>query len=314
MKIGIIERDFFSSKVFSQLNEIGEVRFYDKNERLSEFLQDKQIIYVRLKYHFNKRLLDYSKNLKFLVSPTTGLNHIDLDYCQKIGVEVISLKGSEDLFKVNATPEHTFGLLLSLLKNYKYFFSKSDYDIKNDRLALPSYEIKNKKVGIIGFGRVGKLISKYLISFGAKISFYDIKVFSSNELKKYPYCKKTTKIDELIDKNEIIFLTASYKKSVCIINKKLLNKMKDKYFINTSRGENVDEVYLISLIKENFFKGVAIDVIQNEHNSKNNLNKVIELSNSKNNFIYTPHISGATIKSINKTELIVTKLLLNKIS
>lgn len=313
MKIGILEREYFSSKVFSILNEIGEVRFYDKNERLSEFLEDKQIIYVRLKYHLNKRLLDYSKNLKFLVSPTTGLNHIDLDYCQKVGVEVISLKGSEDLFKVNATPEHTFGLLLSLLRNYKYFFSKSDYDIKTDRLVLPSYEIKNKKVGIIGFGRVGKLLSKYLVSFGAKISFYDIKVFSSNELKKYTYCKEVGKIDELIDKNEIIFLTASHNKSICIINKELLNKMKDKYFINTSRGENVDEAHLISLIKENFFKGVAIDVIQNEQGRKNNLNKIVELNNYNNNFIYTPHISGATIQSINKTESIVTKLLLNKL-
>ena len=69
-------------------------------------------------------------------------------------IEVISLKESEDLFKVNATPENTFGLLLSLLRNYQNFFSKSDFDIKTDRLALPSYEIKNKTVGIIGFGRV----------------------------------------------------------------------------------------------------------------------------------------------------------------
>ena len=160
MKIGILEREYFSSKVFTQLNEIGEVTFYSQNENLEEFLEDKQIIYTRLKYFFNKRLIDYSKNLKFLVSPTTGLNHIDVDYCQKIGVEIISLKGSEDLFKVNATPENTFGLLLSLLRNYKYFFSKSDFDIKTDRLVLPSYEIKNKKVGIIGFGRVGKVLSE----------------------------------------------------------------------------------------------------------------------------------------------------------
>ena len=90
--------------------------------------------------------------------------------------------------------------------------------------------------------------------------------------------------------------------------------MKDKYFINTSRGENVDEVHLISLVKENYFKGVAIDVIQNEQSSKNNLNKIVELNSSNINFIYTPHISGATIQSINRTESIVTKLLLNKIS
>lgn len=314
MKIGILEREYFSSEVFKQLNEIGEVKFYAQNENLEEFLQDKQIIYTRLKYFFNKRLIDSSKNLKFLVSPTTGLNHIDLNYCQKVGIEVISLKESQDLFEVNATPENTFGLLLSLLRNYKYFFSKSDFDIKTDRLALPSYEIKNKKVGIIGFGRVGKLLSKYLISFGAKISFYDIKTFSSKELKKYTYCKAESKIDKLIEKNEIIFLTASHKKNVTIINKDLLYKMKDKYFINTSRGENVDEVHLISLVKENYFKGVAIDVIQNEQSSKNNLNKIVELNSSNINFIYTPHISGATIQSINRTESIVTKLLLNKIS
>ena len=91
MKIGILEREYFSSKVITQLNEIGEVKFYSQNENLAEFLDDKQIIYTRLKYFFNKRLLDYSKNLKFLVSPTTGLNHIDIDYCQKIGVEYMHI-------------------------------------------------------------------------------------------------------------------------------------------------------------------------------------------------------------------------------
>ena len=313
MKIGILERDYFSSKVIAQLNEIGEVSFYDEIEKLSEFLDDKHIIYTRLKYFFNKRLIDYSKNLKFLVSPTTGLNHIDKDHCQKAGIEVISLQGSKDLFKVNATPEHTIGLLLSLLRNYKWFFSKSDYNIKTDRLLFPSYEVKNKKVGIIGFGRVGKLLSKYLNSFGAIISFYDIKNFSSYELKDYDYCNKNNTIEELVKNNEIIFLTASYKNNTTIVNKELLDKMRNKYFINTSRGENVDETHLISLLEKKYFKGVAIDVIQNEQDRHNNLNKIIELSNSDNNFIYTPHISGATIQSINRTELIVTNLLINKL-
>ena len=143
---------------------------------------------------------------------------------------------------------------------------------------------------------------------------FDVKNFLPYQLKGFEYSKGVYNINELIENNEIIFLTASYKKNITIINKELLDKMKDKYFINTSRGENVDEIHLISLIERNYFKGVAIDVLQNEQGRENNLNNIIKLNNSNINFIYTPHISGATIQSINKTESIVTKLLLNKIS
>lgn len=314
MKIGILETNFFSNDVIVNLENIGKVFQYDQASSLKDFMLDKEIIYTRLKYLFDKDLINMCKSLKYLICPTTGLNHIDVDFCNKKGINIISLKDNEELHLIKATPEHTFGLLLSLLRNYKYFFTKKTFDLVNDRLTYSASEINNRRVGIIGFGRVGKTISKYLNAFGAKISFYDKIIFKSEELKDYKFCKVFSKIEELIDKNEIIFLTASYTNGKTILNKELLNRMSDKYFINTSRGENIDENHLLHLIEENFFSGVAIDVIQDEQDKNSNFDKFLKLNNSKSNFIYTPHISGATITSLNKTEVIVTKILFKELN
>ena len=88
--------------------------------------------------------------------------------------------------------------------------------------------------------------------------------------------------------------------------------MKNKYLINTSRGELIDEAYLLKKVSGNHFKGVAIDVISNENNLSNNNLKVIEKLITKSNFIYTPHISGATLNSLSKVETYITKKLIKK--
>ena len=161
-------------------------------------------------------------------------------------------------------------------------------------------EIYSKKIGIIGFGRVGKQVAKYFEVFGAKIYYNDI------EYKKTKY--KFLSKEELIKKSDIILLCASYdKKNEEMINNKLLELMKDKYFINTARGELIDEEYLLKLIKKNHFKGVALDVLQNE-TTINNLQKF-----QKYNVLITPHIAGATYESMYKTEEFIVKKLIQNI-
>ena len=98
----------------------------------------------------------------------------------------------------------------------------------------------------------------------------------------------------MISKCNVISLCASYElTSLKFFNKAYIDLLKDKFFVNTSRGELIDEKYLLKKVNENFFKGIAIDVIKDESKNKNNLDEFLNVDKSIN-FIITPHIAGAT--------------------
>jgi len=303
MQIGILEPEDFSNKAINMLDSIGDTSQFD-GENLDVFIEDKEILFIRLAHFIGTDFLQKAKNLKYVCSPTTGLNHIDIEECEKSGVKVISLKGEYGfLSTIRATPEHAFGLVLSLLRKYKSAFL-SQKNNKWDRGLYKGFELYENSVGIIGFGRVGKILAKYCKAFGAKVYFYDI----DDSIKEVYSAIKMSSIEEVIGKSNIVILSASFLESNHrLVGKQYINLLENKYFINMARGELIDEEYLLFRIEQNFFKGVAIDVIQNEQ-TDNNLDKLLKLT-KKNNLIVTPHIAGATYSSMCKTEVfIVNKL------
>ena len=115
----------------------------------------------------------------------------------------------------------------------------------------------------------------------------------------------------MIQKVNIVILCASYSKpNYKFFNKDSIDLLKDKYFINTARGELVDEEYLIDKIKDNYLKGVALDVIHNEQLENNKLEELLELTTDRN-LIITPHISGATYTSMHRTEEFIVEKFIN---
>ena len=303
MQIGVLEPQGFSKKAISELKRIGRVLLFSSGS-LNEFIADKNILFIRLNFFIDKNFLKNARNLKCICTPTTGLNHIDLNECEKRQIKIISLKGEyEFLSTIRATPEHTFGLVLSLLRNYKKAFITHHNPIW-DRDLYKGYELYENTVGIIGFGRVGKILAKYFEAFGTKVYFYD-KVKSIEAVNNAIKCDS---VEEVVRLSNIVILSASYTRNNDIIFcKQEIDLLKGKYFINTSRGELIDERYLITKINEEYFKGVALDVIQNEQ-SNNNLLKLIELTKTSN-LLLTSHISGATFSSMHKTECFIVEKL-----
>lgn len=303
MQIGILEPKDFSQKAIEMLSCIGDVSLFDGKD-LDVFIADKEVLFIRLANFIGNDFLEKAKNLKYICTPTTGLNHIDLEECTQRQIEIVSLKGEyEFLSTIRATPEHTFGLTLSILRNYKEAFL-SQKNNRWDRELYKGFELYENSVGIVGFGRIGKILAKYFKAFGAKVYCYDI----DNSIQAIHGAIKLSNIEEVINKSNIVILSASYTESNHqFFDKKYIDLLENKYFINTARGELVDEEYLICKLEQNFFKGIAIDVIQNEQ-SNNNLDKFLKLTES-NNLIVTPHIGGATYSSMYRTEeFIVDKL------
>lgn len=301
LKVGILEPDHFSNKAMAQLEKHFVVETY-QDGNVNAFIADKDILFVRLAYEINDELLKKADKLKYICSPTTGLNHITTTK----QIQVVCLKGEyEFLSTIRATPEHTFGLALGLLRNYRFACRDLKHNEWN-RDVHRGEEIYLNKVGIIGFGRVGRLIAGYYQAFGAEVAFYDIATIQNVPAG---VCKMNS-VEELIQQSNIVHMCASYSKEYeGYFGKQYFDMLADKYFINTARGELLDEDALIEFIANGQYKGVGIDVLAGEAQDTFNLAEILEAAEGKNVMI-TPHISGATYSSMMRTEeFIVDKLL-----
>lgn len=272
------------------------------------------VIFTRLGLNLDANTLSTQKNLRFIVTPTTGLNHIDLDYSKKKSIEVISLKGEiEFLAKVKSTAEHTWALLLALVRNIPNAFQQVKNDIW-ERHNLMADELDQKTIGIIGYGRLGKIIARYAEAFEMNILVNDIRDIS-NEVKTN---EEIVNIDELLERSDIVCLMITYEKNnINFIDGTKMRKMKNNaIFINTSRGEMVDEVALIDALKNKEIALVATDVLKNDSVWNGKLEKVpkiIEYAKHNDNLIITPHMGGYGESSIRKTRDFITDKFLNQL-
>ena len=255
-------------------------------------------------YILDKSVLKNS-GIKIINTGTTGLNHINLKDCDKLGIKIISLTKDFKLLKnLPSTSELAFTLMLSLLKK----ISLSSNSVKNNRWDYEPFvgnEISSLSIGIIGFGRLGKIMSKFCHAFGMQVYVYDPYVKS----KKY----NNSTMSEIAKKCDVISIHVHVKKdTIKMIDKVFLKKLvKKPIIINTSRGEILSEKDIIYALKDNSLRGYGTDVIEDEYGniSKSPIVKGIKM---KLNILATPHIGGMTwqgqkrawIWSINKFKFI----------
>jgi D-3-phosphoglycerate dehydrogenase len=308
MKVLITESENFSSKAIASLRNHFQVEMANINdsEELILKIADFDIIFIRLRCKIDKDIFNKAKKLKYILTATTGLDHVDVEYFESIGGEVISLKGeTEFLETVPSTAEHTWALLLSLIKKVHSSFQH----VKKggwDRNLFINSNLKEKKIGILGLGRVGKQVAKFANAFEMEVGFHDIVPIKS-EFKIF----KTP--EELFNWADIVSIHIPYTiENENFVNKELLSHIKcQSVLINTSRGGIWEEKEVAILIKKGKLNGVATDVLENELNMDSIAsNPLVLLAQQNYNVIITPHIGGATKESMEMTEeFIVDKFL-----
>lgn len=164
-------------------------------------------------------------------------------------------------------------------------------------------ELAQKKIGIIGLGRIGSNLAKWAKAFGADIEYYDpIK-------KKNKYKKRT--ISKIFSNSDIVCLCCTLNDNTeNLIDISYLKLLKKKaILVNTSRGEVINEADLIKFLnkrKDIFFTS---DVLSGEVNGSNMKSKLIQM-HKKRRILLTPHIAGASIESQSKAADIAIKILL----
>lgn len=301
MKICILEPQDYSPESIAIYKSLGEVSL-DFGDRTTA-----DIIVIRLAHKLTKEFLAECKNLKIIACPTTGLDHIDLAECERRGIKVVSLKGETKFLEtITATAELAWGLLLGLIRNIPHAHHDVVVNKNWNRDAWKGYELKNKKLGILGFGRLGKIVAEYGAAFGMEVLACDPQVdFETISARNVI----PVAFDELFKNADILSihipLNPDTTKLIGAAEFKLMKPT--AYLINTSRGEVIDEVALLQALENKQIAGAALDVLTSEHANGEFLknNPLVEYAAKHTNLLIVPHLGGATYDSMAKTEIFI---------
>jgi phosphoglycerate dehydrogenase-like enzyme/CMP-N-acetylneuraminic acid synthetase len=229
-------------------------------------------------YKIDKQFLKKFKKIKIIVTPSTGSNHIDVTYCNQNNIKVLTLKNSSEIKNITSSSEYTFAMMLSSIRNLPTAvnYTKKYYwrDIEDN---LRSFELRDKILGIIGFGRIGSNIFKYSKPFNMKSLVFDPYV----KLKKTKDLTQVAKLETLCKKSDIICVCVNLTSETHnLINKKQFSIMKNGViFINSSRGEVVNEKDLLKFLKNKKIRSSFLDVLANENKQNFKKNRLINYAN-----------------------------------
>jgi len=216
-------------------------------------------------------VLEQLTNLKVISRCGAGLDTVDLEKTKELNIEVLFTPYGPTL----AVAELTLGLILSLLRKITALDRELKLGLWEKKMGN---QLKGKKTGILGFGRIGQKVAELLTPLGVEIAYYDICTIECafNAMSK----------NELLSWADIITIhRPANPDGKPVIGEAELNLMKDnKWLINVSRGGMVDESALCSALKNGKLAGAALDVFENEPYEGPLCNM--------DNVILTPHIGS----------------------
>jgi len=251
---------------------------------LIKIVPEYDAIIVRSGIQITKEVIAAAKNLKVIGRAGVGVDNIDLEAAKEKGIAVMNTP----LGNVNAAAEHTLTLLMMLAKHIIH----SHIELKKgiwDRKKYQGIELRNRTLGIIGLGHVGKKVAKVAKALEMKVICFD------------PYIDKK-KMDEIgVEKkelNEVIkeadFITIHVpktKETTSLINKEKIAMMKNGVrILNVARGGIINEKDLCEAIKSGKVAAAAIDVWEQEPPTCRELIALEQV-------ISTPHLGASTIEA-----------------
>lgn len=301
MRILILEPEDYSPTALQIYRSMGQVFLWPELSwrRRIEAKRKADVLVVRLGFMIDKCWFQDMPALKIIATPTTGLNHIDMEASLSRKIKVVSLRGQSGFLKnITSTAELALGLMIALVRNLPSAFDSVREGDWN-RMSFRGYQLSGKVLGIIGYGRLGKLMARYTNILGMKVVAHD------------PFAKPAKNIDfvslEMLFKiSDVVSLHALLtEKNHGFIKLKHFGLMKPTaYFVNTARAELIERNALCQALSRKMMAGAAIDVMDDEDSKGEHLKKdsLWKYARTHNNLIITPHIGGASFEAMHITE------------
>jgi phosphoglycerate dehydrogenase-like enzyme len=301
MRVLVAESKGFSPAAADRLRD-HELRTEDLAARadLIAAAADAEVLWVRLRHRIDAGVFEAAPDLRYVVTATTGLNHIDLAAARRHGVRVLSLKGEEEFLRdVRATAELTIALMLGLLRRLP---TALDH-VRNggwNRDRFRGGELKGSVVGVVGHGRLGRIVSRYLLAFGSEVISTDPAVAADSMEPGV----RAVPLPELLAEARIVSLHVNLCDATTgMFGVEEIAAMRPYgLLVNTSRGELVDEAALLSALEDGRIAGAALDVVTGEHPGVAEDHPLVRYARENDNLLITPHIGGCTIESMRMTE------------
>lgn len=286
-RIKILLLENVHSDAFDKLSKDGfsveEVSVSLSEDELIEKIQDVHVLGIRSKTQVTKRVLDAAEKLMTVGAFCIGTKQIDLDACKEKGIVVFNAPYSN----TRSVVELAIGEIIMLMRSV---FQRST-ELHNgewNKTAKGSQEVRGKKLGIIGYGNIGKQLSILAESLGMDVYYYDImdKLALGN-------ATRLNTLEELLSISDVVSLHIDdHSANKNYISSKELAMMKDgALLVNLSRGFVIDVPALVDALKSGKLAGAAVDVYPVEPRKNGEFHT--ELAGLPN-VILTPHVGGST--------------------
>ena len=280
-----------------ELNELGDVTFYSMTspEQTADRIKKADIV-ITNKVVLDGPLIRSATQLKLICIAATGMNNVDLEAAENLGIPVMNVSG----YAARSVAQVTFAMILHLLQGIPYYdhfvksgeYSKSDIFTNHDR---PYWELSGKRFGIIGMGTIGRKVASVAEAFGCEVVYFS----TSGKNSGQPYLQLSLR--ELLKTSDIVSIHAPLNENTKdLIGYEEISRMKDHaLLINTGRGGIIIESDLARALDENLIAGAALDVFEKEPIPLDN--PLLKLKKSKK-LVLVPHIAWASIEA--RSELI----------
>ncbi|HID15941.1 MAG TPA: hydroxyacid dehydrogenase [Candidatus Atribacteria bacterium] len=268
-KIAIVNSSSFgiaNPEHLRRLQKIGDVERFTLSpdidgKKLGEILADFNVIVASVQPNYNEAFFDKVKNLLLITRHGIGINNIDIEKATEKGVLITKVVG---IIEQESMAEHTVTLMLAVARRLVPAYDAVKRGEWSKRVKFIGYEIKGKRVGIVGIGNIGSRVAEILKNgFSAEVVAYDPGLSDSEIREKGA---EPIGFEELISTSDIITLHAPLLPDTyhMIGTREFSLMKKDAILIDTARGELIDTDALIDALKSNKLFGVGLDVVEGE--------------------------------------------------
>ena len=287
--------DNIASEILLKNNLDVETKTNLTPDELKNIIANYDGLIVRSATKVTDDIIEAATNLKIIGRAGAGVDNINVEAAKSKNIIVMNTPGGN----TNATAEHTIGLIFALLRKIPSANETTHRGLW-EKKKMKGNELKGKKIGIVGFGNVGKRVAEISYALGMKVSIYSSHFNSiKDNFKNYD----SSDLTNILSNSDIIsFHCKPNKDGSSIITKDELNMMKKNcILVNTARGGLINETDLIQALKNNLIKGAALDVFKKEPLEES------ELFNLEN-IILTPHIAAST----DEAQIVVAEMVANQ--
>lgn len=307
-KLVIVPRSYgkYAHNALEKLSHVFDLNYLPMNNlrndmsdnEIIKLLNEADAIIIGGYGRINRHIMESIPSLKIIAKRGIGLDNIELNAATELGIVVTYARHTMEEISV---AEYTVALILACARRLVEADKKVKADKYHERASLIGIELRNKKLGIIGFGAIGRRVAQIMKNgFGMKVIAYD--PYVPDEIFE-EYGVKRMDLDTLVSSSDVITIhTPLTPETKNLINEERLRRIKEgAIIVNTARGAVIDEKALVNQIKAGRIFACGLDVTAKEPPEKDNPLMLL------NNVIITPHIAAFTYEALKRIDTAIAE-------